>query len=42
MSETRKLAMLVADVVRSSPSDREELKPKVDEGGKTYFAFAIE
>ena len=42
MSETRKLATLIADVVQTSPSDREESKPSVDDGRQTYFALAIE
>ena len=37
MSETRKLAMLVADVVRTSRSDRDELKPNVDDGRQDLF-----
>jgi hypothetical protein len=37
MSETRKLAMLVADVVRTSRSDRDELKPNVDDGQQDLF-----
>ena len=37
MSETRKLATLIADVVRTSPSDGEELKQSVDDGWQNLF-----
>jgi hypothetical protein len=37
MSKTQKLAMLVADVVRTSRSDRDELKLNVDDGREDLF-----